>query len=161
VSLHDLRETQKYQARVEVGDVVLDRGTRRGKKRTALEANAQTADDVFGEDIAEIVDAERHMEPLLVLKCVERLAQTADFAGKSALETDLKGRAQRQAQNFDDRKAADLVGTTLDTTLDAAIAQGADGLYKLEKQLLMRFPRERAYVRAFFLDVGRKRKKGE
>lgn len=53
------------------------------------------------------------------------------------------------------------------TTQQAAAAGGAarrgrpgsDALYRLEKRLLERFPRERVYVRAFFLDVAPPRKK--
>lgn len=37
------------------------------------------------------------------------------------------------------------------------MAQGADALYRLEKRMLERFPREKAYVAAFFMDVGYKR----
>jgi hypothetical protein len=158
-TLHELRESQRYQARVEVGDVVLDRGTRRGKKRMALEVGTKAADAVFGEDISEIVDAERHVEPTLVLKCVDRLGQAGDFAGKSALITDLTGRLQQQTKNFQDRTAADITGAGLESALDNAIAEASDGLYKLEKRLLERFPRERVYVRAFFFDVGRKKAK--
>lgn len=159
VSLHELREEQKIQARIEVGDVVLDRGARRGKKRMTLETSLMMADQVFGEDIADIVDAERHVEPTLVLQCVERLTQTADFAGKSELVADLRGRADRQAKNFADRTATNVTGAGLDAALATAIEKGADGLYRLEKRLLERFPREKIYVRAFFWDVGRKRTK--
>lgn len=157
--LHQLKEEHKAQARVEVGDVVLDRGARRGKKRVSLEASVQQADVIFGEDISEIVDAERHIEPTLVLECVARLHQAAGFTGKSDLVTDLTTRAQQQAQNFSQRTAIGLVTTALENTLDQAIEAGADGLYKLEKRLLERFPREKVYVRAFFWDVGRKRTK--
>jgi uncharacterized protein YfcZ (UPF0381/DUF406 family) len=159
VSLHELREQKKAQTRVEIGDVVLDRGVRRGKKRLTLETSLKVADHVFGEDISEIVDAERHVEPTLVLECIGRLVQAADFTGKSELVADLKGRAERQAQNFVDRAATSLAASGLETTLANAIEQGADALYKLEKRLLERFPREKVYVRAFFLDVGRKRTK--
>ena len=159
--LHELREEQRLQARVEVGDVILDRGVRRAKKRMTLEANAQAADQVFGEDITEIVDAERHMEPTLVAKSVDRLAQAADFAVKAALIADLTTRQTQQAQNFAQRTAADVTGAALDSALETAIGEGADTLYKLEKRLLERFPRERIYVRAFFLDTGRKRTKKE
>lgn len=159
--LHELREEQRFQARVEVGDVILDRGVRRAKKRMTLEANLEAADQVFGEDITEIVDAERHMEPTLVAKSVDRLAQAADFAGKGAMIVDLTTRQTQQAQNFAQRTAADVTGAALDAALETAIGEGADTLYKLEKRLLERFPREKIYVRAFFLDTGRKRTKKE
>lgn len=158
VTLHDLREEQKAQARIEVGDVILDRGVRRAKKRLTLETNLKTADHVFGEDVAEIVDAERQVEPGLVLQCVGRLQQVADFPGKSDMVADLKGRADRQDANFNGRTATDLTASNLDAALATTIEKSADGLYRLEKRLLERFPREKLYVRAFFLDIGRKKK---
>lgn len=159
VYLHDLREKRKHQARIVVGDAVLDRGVRRGKKRVALETNVETADRVFAEDISELVDAERHLEPGLVLDCVGRLTKDVDFNGKSDLVTDLTGRAQRQADNFQAREAAERIESSLEADLEQAISKAADALYGLEKRLLERFPRDKPYVRAFFLDVGPKRKK--
>lgn len=114
VFLHELREKQKHQARVVIGDAVLDRGVRAGKKRVTLEKDLATADKIFGEDISEIVNAEREVEPQLVLQSVDQLAKTDDFPGKGALVADLTGRAQRQAQNFTDRTAAERVETDLD-----------------------------------------------
>lgn len=159
VSLHELRQRQKYQARVVVGDAVLDRGVRAGKKRTTLETNLENADKVFGEDISEIVDADRHVEPQLVVQCIDRLVKAPDFNGKAALIADLTTRANNQAKNFTDRESAERIEADLDSTLRDAIAVAADALYGLEKRLLERFPREKVYVRAFFLDVGSKRKK--
>lgn len=158
LTFHELREQQRWQARVEVGDVVLDRGVRRGKKRVALDVGTAAADLVFGEDITEIVDAERRLEPTLVLVHVDKLAQGPDFAAKTDLVQDLMKRANQQAQNFTDRTAAGVNGAALETTLQNAISAAADALYTLEKRLLERFPRERIYVRAFFLDVGRRKK---
>ena len=159
VLLHELRERQKHQARVVIGDAVLDRGVRTGKKRMALEKDVATADLIFGDDVSELVNAEREVEPSLVLQCVDQLAKATDFPGKAALIADLTGRANRQEQTFTDRKAAERVEADLDATLAHAIVQGADVLYTLEKRLLERFPRDKVYVRAFFLDIGSKRKK--
>ena len=155
---HELRNEQRLQARVEVGDVVLDRGVRRGKNRVALDVSTVAADQAFGEDITEIVDAERHLEPTLVHVVVDRLVQGPDFAAKADMVQDLKKRADQQAQNFTDRTAAGVQGAALETTLENAISEAADALYTLEKRLLERFVRERIYVRAFFLDVGRRKK---
>ena len=116
------------------------------------------ADQAFGEDITEIVDAERHLEPTLVHVVVDRLVQGPDFAAKADMVQDLKKRADQQAQNFTDRTAAGVQGAALETTLENAISEAADALYTLEKRLLERFVRERIYVRAFFLDVGRRKK---
>ena len=67
--------------------------------------------------------------------------------------------ADKQAKNYQDREAAERVGANLDNELENAISESADALYTLEKRLLERFPRDKVYVRAFFLDVGAKRKK--
>ncbi|HSN96666.1 MAG TPA: hypothetical protein VLS89_00165 [Candidatus Nanopelagicales bacterium] len=159
---HGYRERQRHQARVEVGDVVLDRGVRDGKKRATLELkkiDADAIDHLFPSDITEIVDAERHVEPALVLERTERFKNVPDFPGKADLKADLEGRAERQKQNFTARDAAALVEDGLDATLERAIARSSDALYKLEKRLLTRFPREKVYVRSFFLDVAPARKK--
>ena len=37
--------------------------------------------------------------------------------------------------------------------------RASDALYRMEKRLLERFPRDKVYVRAFFLDVAPARKK--
>ena len=159
VYMHALRETHKIQMRIIIGDAVLDRGYRAGKKRTTLEKGLQVADNVFGDDVSEIVNAEREVEPDLVLTRIDQLVKVDDFPGKTTLVTDLTGRAQRQQKNFADRNAADRVEADLDATLRSAIARGADVLYTLEKRLYERFPRDKVYVRAFFLDTGSKRKK--
>lgn len=159
VSLHELRERQKHQARIVVGDAVLDRGVRAGKKRVTLETNLENADKLFGADISEIVDAERHVEPKLVLQCIDQLAKTPDFNGKAALIADLTTRVSNQVKNFADRESAERTEADLDSTLGDAISVAADALYGLEKRLWDRFPRDKVYVRAFFLDVGSKRKK--
>ena len=159
VQVHDLRESRKHQARVVVGDAVLDRGVRAGKKRVTLEKGLEVADTIFEKDINEIVGAERHVEPQLVLQCVDKLVAAADFRDRDAVVNDLKGRAERQIDNFALRTAAERVEASLDATLEAAISGAADVLYTLEKRLLERFPRDKVYVAAFFLDVGWKRKK--
>ena len=156
--LHDLRERQKHQARVILGDAVLDRGVRLGKKRTTLETDLANADKIFGEDISEIVDAERRLEPQLVLTCIDQLTKADDFNGKAALISDLTTRTNQQIKNFNDRDAARVTEANLDAALSNVITKGADALYGLEKRLLERFPRDKVYVRAFFLDVSSKRK---
>ncbi|MEO5728201.1 MAG: hypothetical protein ABIV93_14475 [Byssovorax sp.] len=154
---------QRLQARVLVGDAVLDRGVRSGKARMKLELKtssvAEGADHVFPADISDIVDAERRVEPGLVLQVVARFPQVPDFPGKAALEADLTGRAKRQTDNFTGRDAGEVEEHTLDGILTQKIVRASDALYRLEKRLLERFPREKTYVRAFFLDVAPARKK--
>jgi hypothetical protein len=160
---HLLLGTEALQARVELGDVVLDRGVRAGKQRMKLELKSSAlpdgVDHVFPSDISEIVDAERRVEPVLVLQLLAKFPQVPEFTGKSALVTDLKGRADRQNKNFADRDAGEITEAELDGVVTRAIALGSDALYRLEKRLLDRFPREKVYVRSFFLDVAPPRKK--
>jgi hypothetical protein len=160
---HLLLTTQGLQARVVVGDAVLDRGVRAAKARMKLELKTSTmpdgADHVFPSDISDIVDAERRVEPGLVLQVVARFPQVPDFQGKAALEADLTGRATRQTDNFTGRDAGEVSEHAIDGRLTQAISRASDGLYRLEKRLLDRFPRDKVYVRAFFLDVAPARKK--
>jgi hypothetical protein len=160
---HLLLTTQRLQARVLLGDAVLDRGVRAGKARMKLELKTSTmvegADHVFPADISDIVDAERRVEPGLVLQVVGRFPQVPDFPGKAVLETDLKGRATRQSENFTNRDAGEVDEHSLDGTLTQGVVRASDALYRLEKRLLERFPRDKVYVRAFFLDVAPARKK--
>ena len=161
----DLLQARPKQARVVVGDAVLDRGVSKAKARMKVElkdsAMPNGADHVFGKDISEIINAERAKEPAIVLQAVAKLGQVPDFTGKPAMEADLTGRATRQKQNFVDRDEAEVSGTTLDGAVKLAVAAGADALYRLEKRLLERFARETRYVKAFFLDVTPAKKKAE
>ena len=160
---HLLLTTQGLQSRVVVGDAVLDRGVRAAKARMKLELKTSSmpdgADHVFPSDISDIVDAERRVEPGLVLQVVARFPQVPDFPGKAALEADLTGRAKRQNDNFTGRDAGEVTEHAIDGRLTQAIVHASDALYRLEKRLLDRFPRDKAYVRAFFLDVAPVRKK--
>lgn len=150
---HVLLVGERLQSRIEIGDAVLDRGVRAGKQRSKLELDTKDLDHVFPSDISDIVDAERHVEPELVLKLVGRFEQVPDFQGKAAVAADLQGRAERQSKAFTDRTAAGRVEDSLESLVERAVAAGSDGLYRLEKRLLERFPREKVYVRAFFMDV--------
>lgn len=160
---HLLLTTQGLQARVVLGDAVLDRGVRAAKARMRLELKTTSmpdgADHVFPSDISDIVDAERRVEPGLVLQVAARFVQVPDFPGKAALKTDLTGRAKRQNDNFTRRDAGEVAEHAIDGQLIQSIARASDALYTLEKRLLDRFPRDKVYVRAFFLDVAPARKK--
>ncbi len=46
----------------------------------------------------------------------------------------------------------------LNSLLVNSIAESSEALYKLEKRLLERFPRDRAYVKEFFLDIASPRR---
>ncbi len=64
---HLLLVSEAHQARVELGNAVLDRGVRASKTRMRLELKNTSmpagVDEVFPSDISEIVDAERRVEP--------------------------------------------------------------------------------------------------
>lgn len=154
---HQRREGLRLQARVVIGDIVLDRGVRQAKARTKLElknsAMPEGADHLFPADVTELVDAELSKEPALVLGVLERFDQVPDFSGKDALHKDLTGRATRQEQCLSERTAGDRVESRLRGQMEMDIKDGADLLYRLEKRMLERFPRDTRYVRSFFYDV--------
>ncbi|MRG90755.1 hypothetical protein [Polyangium spumosum] len=162
---HLLLVVQARQARVQLGDAILDRGVSRAKARMKVELKGSAmedgADHVFGSDVSDITQAERAKEPGLVLKAVGKFGQVPNFPGKAEMEVDLTGRATRQQQNFTDRDTAGVDAATRASAVKVAIAAGSDALYKLEKRLLDRFPRQTSYVRAFFYDVAPNRKKSE
>ncbi len=163
LSKHLFLTTQPLQSRVILGDAVLDRGVRAAKARMKIELKGTTtpdgADHVFPSDISDITDAERRVEPTLVQQVIARFPQVPDFPGKDAMQKDLDGRATRQTQSFAKRDAGEVAEFSLDGAVDKANADGSDALYRLEKRLLERFPRDKVYVRAFFLDVAPPRKK--
>lgn len=96
----------------------------------ALELSQDAADQVFGADISEVVDAERHLEPDLVLAIVDKHQYAPDFQGKADLVGDLTGRTTRQQDNFKARAAA----YTLDNKIEAGVQAGADALCKLDQR---------------------------
>lgn len=155
--------TTRHRVRVRLGDVVLDRGVRAGKARMKLELKQlglpDGADEVFPADIEDIVDAERRVEPGLVQQVVQRFPKVPDFPGKAGIAADLTGRAAAQTANFAEHDASEVTESGLEGTLEKAIADASTALYRLEKRLLERFPREKRYVRAFFLDVAPPRRK--
>ncbi len=163
--MHLLLVAQAKQARVQVGDAILDRGVSKGKARMKVELKGSAmengADHVFGADVSDIIQAERAKEPGLVLQAVAKFPQVPSFAGKAEMAADLTGRATRQQQNFTDRDAAAVTGTALTSAVKLAVVASSDALYKLEKRLLDRFPRQTTYVKAFFYDVAPPRKKAE
>jgi hypothetical protein len=155
------RESARLQARVLLGDEVLDRGVRSTKTRMRVELKTKQAegpDFVFGPNVDEIVDAEMRLEPSLVLRALDRFDQIADFPDKASLKKNLEDRALQQQKALDDRDAGDMKEAQLWSVLVRAVADGSDALYSLEKELLKRFRRERQYVRRFFLDTAPSRR---
>lgn len=150
------------QVAVIIGDRVLDRGVRAGKQRMKLELKntaPDAVDHVFPTDINDIVGAEMRVEPQLVLEATGKFSQVPDFNGKDALKADLEGRANRQTLGFKARSDAEVAEAGLWGAVDKAVASASNALYGLEKRLLERFPRDKQYVSAFFMDVAPPRKK--
>jgi hypothetical protein len=153
---------QQWQSHVVIGDAVLDRAVRAGKQKMKQELKYTAplaADEAFPADIRDIVDAERHVEPDLVLQVAGRFEHAPEFASKEAIKEDLEKRANRQKENFAGRTKAQLAEDTLEAKVASLVAKSSDALYGLEKRMLDRFKRETGYVREFFLDVASKRKK--
>lgn len=155
----------RKQARIVVGDAVLDRGVSKAKARMKVELRdtkePKGADHVFGVDVGDIINAERAEEPNLVLQAVARFAKVPDFAGKTQMAADLTARAKKQQQCFTDRAEAAVIEAQLDSALTKAIEDAAGALYGLEKRLLERFSYETRYVKAFFLDIAPSKPKKE
>ena len=160
---HWLLVKMPKQAAVVVGDQVLDRGVRAGKARMRLELKASGTpggeDHVFPSDISEITDAERRVEPKLVLGAVAKFDQVPDFNGKAQIKTDLLDRANRQQDAFSQRDAAETTEETLESALTLAITQADEALFVFEKHLEARFPRDSKYVASFFLEKRARKKK--
>lgn len=153
-----LKQSVRLQARVIIGDAMLDRGVRRAKTRMKLDVGMNDVDFVFGSNLEDIIDAGIRNEPILVRECAARLSQIPDFAGKDELKKEMEQRAESQLKALTERDAGDSERKMLASAVVKAISDGSDALYRLEKRLLDRFPRERAYVRGFFFDVSPKRK---
>lgn len=163
VTRHLLLVKMPQQAAVIVGDHVLDRGVRAGKARMRLELKTSAMpggeDHVFPSDISEITDAERRVEPNLVLKAVAKFDQVPEFNGKAQVKADLEGRANRQQEAFKQRDAGDTAADALEGALDRAVTEGEEALFVFEKHLEARFPRDGKYVASFFMEKPSRKKK--
>jgi hypothetical protein len=163
VTKHLLLVHVPRQAAIVVGDNVLDRGVRAAKARMRLELKTSAMpggeDHVFPSDISEITDAERRVEPNLVLGAVAKFDQVPDFNGKAGVKTDLEKRVGRQQMAFQQRDAGETAAEALDGALDRAVAEGDEALFVCERHLEARFPRDAKYVASFFLEKPSRKKK--
>jgi len=157
---HMLKQVIRLQARAVVGDSVLDRGVRNAKFRMKLETKpgSKDAEFVFGPDLRDIIDAEIRHEPSMVQGCAARLQQVPDFSGRTEMKRDLEERALMQLKVILDRDSGGMDRAALSSAIVRATADGSEALYRLEKRMLDRFPRERTYVRGFFFDIQANRK---
>jgi hypothetical protein len=159
---HDLDVGSRLQVWVEIGDRVLDRCVGDGNTRTKLALKGKAGLDathVFGKNVASLTKEKIALEPQKVLEAVARLGDLPDFAERATIAADLTQRASQQQDCLDDRddgRAArdKLVSAGIKLVLDAANALAA-----LKGALDERFPRQHAYVAAFFLDVAPARPK--
>lgn len=150
------REMMRLQHRVNAGDYVLDSGISSNKRKTAAALDRimpEGANLVFGSNIAELTKAELRLEPELVRQAITRFNQLPEFPGKAELIADLERRIHQQEQALKERQNGELTRVMLSDALDRTIKDASEALYKLEKRLLERFPRETAYVKSFFWDI--------
>jgi hypothetical protein len=158
----DITEGVKLQARVELGDQVLDNGVRAGNARTKLGLKGKSGLDsthVFGQRVNDLVDEALHLQPSKVLAAAERLDDVPDFPDRSGIKADLIARADQQEKLLADRDAGDAKRSKLASAVVAAIVDGALALAQTKAALDGRFLRQRKYVASFFLDVSPARKK--
>lgn len=148
---------QRLQARVLLGDVVLDRGVRDAKqdtKRGLRSTSAPSAvDDVFPSDVSDLTDAERRVEPQLVKELVAKFAKLPAFDTRDAIAQSLTVRADNQNRYYAERDAGDIAEAGLAGVLRQAIGAASTLLYQLHKRCLDRFPRQVRFVGSLFLDV--------
>lgn len=157
---HDVGDGSRLQTRVEIGDKVLDRGVVDGNARTKLALKGKAGLDAthaFGKNVATLTKEKIALEPAKVIQAAGRMADLPDFAERAAIAKDLTKRAEQQQTCLDEREQggtarAKLVSAGIKLVLDAAHALAA-----LKGALDERFPRQRDYVAAFFMDVAPQR----
>lgn len=153
---HDLDVGGRLQARVEIGDLVLDRGVSDGNTRTKLARKGKAgleAAHVFGARVATLTKEKLALEPEKVLHAASRLDDLPDFPERAAIAADLTQRAHQQQACLDDRSEGDAARARLVSAGIKLVLDGAHALAALKGALDERFPRQRDYVAAFFLDV--------
>lgn len=153
---HDLDSSGRLQVRVVFGDQVLDRGVSGGNARTKLALKGKPgldASHVFGKNVATLTREKLALEPQKVLEAVDRLSDLPDFAERAAIAADLTKRADQQQNCLDDRSDGDVARGRLVSAGIRLVLEAANVLATTKGALDERFPRQRDYVAAFFLDV--------
>lgn len=153
---HDLDIGRRLQVRVVFGDQVLDRGVVDGNARTKISLKGKPgleAAHVFGKNVATLTREKLAIEPQKVLEAVERMADLPEFAERAAIALDLTKRANRQQGALDERSDGDAARSKLVSTGIRLVLEAANALATTKGALDERFPRQRDYVAAFFLDV--------
>jgi hypothetical protein len=93
------------------------------------------------------------VEPQMVLKAVSRMDDLPEFAERATIAADLKKRADRQQSCLDERTEGEIARGKLVSAGIRLVLEAADLLAQTKGALDERFPRQRDYVAAFFLDV--------
>jgi hypothetical protein len=153
---HDLDVGRRLQVRVVFGDQVLDRGVVDGNARTKLSLKGKPgldASHVFGKNVATLTREKLALEPQKVLEAVARMEDLPEFAERAGIAEDLTKRAKRQQSALDERSDGDAARAKLVSTGIRIVLEAADMLAQTKGALDERFPRQRDYVAAFFLDV--------
>jgi hypothetical protein len=159
---HDLDVGGRLQVRVEIGDQILDRGISDGNTRTKLGLKGKPgleASHVFGKNVATLTKERIALEPQKVLDAVDRFKDVPEFPERATIAADLTTRADQQQGCLDDRDEGDIARAKLVSAGIKLVLDAAHALAATKGALDERFPRQRDYVAAFFLDVAPARTK--
>lgn len=161
---HELGPAEVAQGQVEMGDEVLDRGVRAANTRTKLGLQGKSglgASHAFGSRVDELVKMPLAAEPGAVLEAVKRLNDVPGFDEKESIQEDLTRRAEQQEQFLRERETGQKTLLQRKSEATRLVVESALALASLRGALEQRFPRQRDYVKRFFLDVRPKRVKPE
>ena len=153
---YDLSDGLALQARVVLGDGVLDRGVRVGNGKTKIALKSKgglDATHVFGTQVSELTDAPLKIEPAKVIAAMGRMADLAEFPERAAIVADLEKRAHQQEALLGARDKGHLAENKLLSTARKRVIDASDALAKTKAALDGLFPRQRLYVATFFLDT--------
>lgn len=161
---HELGVGDLNQSAVRLGDEVLDRGVRAGNTRTKLGLKGKSglgADHVFGNRVDNLIEAPHRQEPALVRDAITRLDDVPDFDDKAKVKADLLARVELQEELLAARDKGDAELAKLESEAVKLVVEASHMLAQTKAALDGRFPRQRAYVSRFFLDVLPKRRRGD
>ena len=153
---HDWGPRSRLQVRVELGDIVLDRGVMRGNATAKVELKGKPGLDathVFGQQVTSLTQEKVALEPAKVLTAVGRLTDLPDFPSRTTIADDLTARAQQQQICLDEREAGTGVRDKLQSTGIKLVVDAAHALAATKGALDNRFPRQGEYVTTFFKNV--------
>ncbi|WP_156339015.1 hypothetical protein [Chondromyces crocatus] len=153
---HELGPGEVLQGQVEMGDEVLDRGVRVANTRTKLGLRGKSgldASHAFGTRVDELVKKPLAAEPGAVLDAVQRLNDVPPFDEKEKLQQDLTRRAEQQESFLRARDAGYKLLMQKKSEAARLVVESALSLASLRGAMEHRFPRQRDYVKRFFMDA--------